>query len=48
MQAKLQDMKVTAAGYDFGAAHAAMRRLVDGNILPACRPRCWSAGIWWM
>jgi CubicO group peptidase (beta-lactamase class C family) len=34
MQAKLQDMKVTAAGYDFGAAHAAMRRLVDGNILP--------------
>ena len=33
MQAKLQDMKVTAAGYDFGAAHAAMRRLVDGNIL---------------
>jgi len=33
MQAKMQDMKVTAAGYDFGAAHAAMRRLVDGNIL---------------
>jgi CubicO group peptidase (beta-lactamase class C family) len=29
----MQDMKVTAAGYDFGAAHAAMRRLVDGNIL---------------
>jgi CubicO group peptidase (beta-lactamase class C family) len=29
----MQDMKVTAAGYDFGAAHAAMRRMVDGNIL---------------
>ena len=29
----MQDMKVTATGYDFGAAHAAMRRLVDGNIL---------------
>lgn len=28
-----EDMQVTAAGYDFGAAHAAMRRLVDGNIL---------------
>ncbi len=27
------DMKVKATGYDFGAAHAAMRRLVDGNIL---------------
>ncbi len=30
----MQDMQVTATGYDFGAAHAAMRRLVDGNILP--------------
>jgi CubicO group peptidase (beta-lactamase class C family) len=29
----MQDMKVTAASYDFRAAHAAMRRLVDGNIL---------------
>ena len=29
----MQDMKVTAAGYDFGAAHAVMRRMVDGNIL---------------
>ena len=29
----MEDLKVTAAGYDFGAAHAAMRRLVDGNIL---------------
>ena len=29
----MQDMKVTATGYDFGAAHAAMRRLVDGDIL---------------
>ena len=34
MEATMQDMQVTAAGYDFGAAHAAMRRLVDGNILP--------------
>jgi CubicO group peptidase (beta-lactamase class C family) len=30
---KMQDMKVTATGYDFSAAHAAMRRLVDGDIL---------------
>src|SRR4051794_18351050 len=29
----MQDMKVTAGGYEFGAAHAAMRRYVDGNIL---------------
>ncbi len=29
----MQDMQVTTTGYDFGAAHAAMRRLVDGNIL---------------
>jgi CubicO group peptidase (beta-lactamase class C family) len=29
----MEDMKVTAAGYDFGAAHAVMRRMVDGNIL---------------
>jgi CubicO group peptidase (beta-lactamase class C family) len=29
----MQDMKVTAAGYDFGAAHAVIRRMVDGNIL---------------
>ena len=28
-----QDLKVTAKGYDFAAAHAAMRRLVDGDIL---------------
>lgn len=33
MQATMQDMKVTAAGYDFGAAHAAIGRLVDGDIL---------------
>ena len=25
----MQDMEVTARGYDFGAAHAAMRRYVD-------------------
>src|SRR5580692_12510026 len=30
----MQDMEVTATGYDFGAAHAAMRRYVDGDILP--------------
>lgn len=29
----MEDMKVTANGYDFGPAHAAMQRLVDGNIL---------------
>jgi len=29
----MEDMKVTAGGYDFGAAHSAMRRYVDGNIL---------------
>jgi len=29
----MEDMKVTAGGYDFGAAHAAMRRYVDRNIL---------------
>src|SRR4051794_15407319 len=30
----MQDMTVTARGYDFSAAHGAMRRLVEGNILP--------------
>ena len=29
----MEDMKVSANGYDFGQAHAAMQRLVDGNIL---------------
>jgi CubicO group peptidase (beta-lactamase class C family) len=29
----MEDMKVTARGYDFSTAHAAMRRYVDGNIL---------------
>jgi CubicO group peptidase (beta-lactamase class C family) len=29
----MQDMKVTAGGYDFKPAHAAMQRYVDGNIL---------------
>jgi CubicO group peptidase (beta-lactamase class C family) len=29
----MEDMTVTARGYDFGAAHAAMRRYVDGNLL---------------
>jgi len=28
-----EDMKVTASGYDFAAAHAAMRRYVDAEIL---------------
>jgi hypothetical protein len=31
--ATMEDMKVTASGYDFGPAHAAMRRYVDGDIL---------------
>jgi CubicO group peptidase (beta-lactamase class C family) len=29
----MEDMTVTAKGYDFGAAHAAMRRYVDQNLL---------------
>ena len=29
----MEELKTRAAGYDFGAAHAAMRRLVDGDIL---------------
>ena len=29
----MEDMKVTASGCDFGPAHAAMQRCVDGNIL---------------
>src|SRR6476646_3645027 len=29
----MEDMKVMASGYDFGPAHAAMQRYVDGNIL---------------
>jgi CubicO group peptidase (beta-lactamase class C family) len=30
----MEDMNVRAGGYDFAPAHAAMRRYVDGNILP--------------
>src|SRR3954451_17022076 len=29
----MEDMKVTANKYDFGQAHAAMKRYVEGNIL---------------
>ena len=29
----MEDLKVTAKGYDFAEAHAAMQRYVDGNIL---------------
>jgi CubicO group peptidase (beta-lactamase class C family) len=29
----MEDLKVTAKGYDFSQAHAAMQRYVDGNIL---------------
>ncbi len=29
----MEDMKVTAGGYDFGPAHAAMQRYVDGDLL---------------
>ena len=29
----MENMKVTATGYDFRAAHAAMQRYVDGNLL---------------
>ena len=28
----MEDMKVTATGYDFRPAHAAMQRYVDGNL----------------
>lgn len=30
----MEAMKVTSSGYDFEAAHTAMRRVVDGNIFP--------------
>jgi len=30
----MEDMNVTATGYDFRPAHAAMQRYVDGEILP--------------
>src|SRR5882757_1930966 len=33
MGATMQDLSVTAEGYDFTEAHAAMRRYVDGNLL---------------
>src|SRR5205085_8169693 len=33
MDAILEDLRVTAKGYDFGPAHAAMQRYVDGNLL---------------
>jgi len=29
----MEDLKVTAAGYDFKPAHAAMQRYVDNNLL---------------
>ena len=29
----MEDLKMTASGYDFRPAHAAMQRYVDGNIL---------------
>src|SRR5258705_12590018 len=29
----MEDMKVTATGYDFRSAHAAMQRYIDGNLL---------------
>src|SRR4029078_7608728 len=30
----MEGMKVKATGYDFGPAHAAMQRYVDGDLLP--------------
>ena len=33
MGATMEDLKVTASGYDFAPAHAAMRRYVDANLL---------------
>ena len=41
----MENMNVADGAYDFAAAHAAMRRYVDGDILPASPLRCWSAGI---
>ena len=41
----MEDLKITAGGYDFGRAHAAMQRYVDGNIPLAFRPRSLLAGI---
>jgi CubicO group peptidase (beta-lactamase class C family) len=32
-EANMQGMKITAMGYDFRPAHAAMQRYVDGNLL---------------
>ena len=32
-EATMEDLKVTASGYDFKPAHAAMQRYVDGNLL---------------
>ena len=32
-EATMEDLKVTANGYDFKPAHAAMQRYVDGNLL---------------
>jgi CubicO group peptidase (beta-lactamase class C family) len=32
-EARMQDLKVTAAGYDFKPAHAAMQRYIDNNLL---------------
>ncbi len=29
----MEDMQVTATGYDFRPAHAAMQRYVDGDLL---------------
>ena len=39
----MEDLKVTANGYDFKPAHAAMQRYVDGNCCPAFPGRSWSA-----
>ena len=45
----MENMKVTAAGYDFRPAHAAMQRYLDGNLLSGfSRPRCSSVEIWSM
>src|SRR6478736_8632842 len=29
----MEDLKITAGGCDFGPAHAAMQRYIDGNLL---------------
>ena len=44
--ATMEDLKVTASGYDFKQAQAAMQRYVDGNLLSGVSSAVSSVGIW--